>query len=652
MCGLAGIVTEDKELQGRIHHMVEALTHRGPDDDGIEFLSGAVLGHRRLSIIDLEHGHQPMFDASGTLVTVYNGEIYNFLELRSRLANEGHEFRTHSDTEVLLALYREYGPGCVEHLEGMFAFAIWDEANRTLFMARDHMGQKPLFYCRHAGGIAFASEIKAFLQAGLVDPEPDHQALYHYISLRFLPGEATMFRGVSKLPAAHRLIWRDGDLRIERYWQMSFIDKLSGTEPELTDALEARLQDTVTAHTVSDVPVGTFLSGGIDSSLITAMMAKGTSESVPTFSIGVVEQDFNELPYARSVADQYGTEHHDEVVSANLVGLLPDMVWHLEEPADPFGVGVYLVSRLAAQHVKVVLSGDGGDELFAGYDRFAGSRYVDWLAIIPAIIRRSVAPTIIDWIPDTFTYKSLAQKLRWANEMSLSRGGDRYADAMSFLRFTEDNKRRLFTESALADLGDLDSRDKILEHYDSEHAETPVDRMLYTDLMTRMPDHLLTIVDRMAMAHSLEVRPPLLEHRMVEFAARIPDAYKLKRARLKHILREVATRSLSDDLVNRKKQGFGFPLAHWMRSELRGVLEDALRTSRFVAAGVFDPGFIAGLIEEHVSGRRDHNFRLWIFLNLEIWHRRFIEGQSASELAEWLERMGPAAGPRAAQSRG
>jgi asparagine synthase (glutamine-hydrolysing) len=641
MCGIAGIVSKDEDLQRRIHPMLEALIHRGPDDHGAEFLTGAALGNRRLSIIDLEGGHQPMFDPSGALCVVCNGEIYNYLELRSRMAEEGYAFKTRSDTEVLLALYQRYGADCVHHLEGMFAFAIWDEPKQTLFLARDHMGQKPLFYHILPDGIAFASEIKAFLKAGLLNPEPDLEALYHYVSLRFLPDDATLFDGVQKLPAAHRMIWKNGDRRIERYWQLSFIEKMPGSEAEVTDALEERLQSAVAAHTVSDVPVGTFLSGGIDSSLMTAMMARQTTGPFPTFSIGVVEQDFNELPYARLVAKRYNTELHEQVVRADLVHLLPEMVWYLEEPADPFGAGVYLVSRLASDHVKVVLSGDGGDELFAGYDRFVGSRYVDWLAVIPAPLRRTVIRRLIDRVPDSFTYKSLAQRLRWANEMSLRKGGDRYAEAMSFLRFTEADKRRLFTASARAELDDVDSTRKILDHFQSEHAEELVDRMLYTDLMTRMPDHLLAIVDRMAMACGLEVRPPLLEHRSVEFAARIPPSFKLKRTRLKHILRQVAERHLPAELVNRKKQGFGFPLARWMRGELRPLLGEVARTSRFVEIGAFDRGYVEELIQEHVSGARDHNYRLWILLNLELWHRRFIEGQSQSEVAGWLAEAAP-----------
>ena len=392
---------------------------------------------------------------------------------------------------------------------------------------------------------------------------------------------------------------------------------------------------------MSDVPVGAFLSGGIDSSLITALLAQHTADPVATFSIGVQEQDFNELPFAREVATQYHTDHHEQVVKADLVRLLPKMIWHLEEPADPFGVGVYLVSALASRSVKVVLSGDGGDELFAGYDRFAGNRLADVLSVIPKWMRRGVVRRLIDLVPDTYTYKSMSQKLRWINEMSLLTSGDRYAQSMSFLRYSEEAKAELLTDEAKRTLGSSDSRLKILEHFDSDHATHIVDRMLYTDLMTRMPDHLLSIVDRMAMAHSLEVRPPLLEHRMVEFAASVPANLKLKGTKLKYILRAVASRHLSSGLINRKKQGFGFPLAYWMRNDLKPLLDDTLRTSRFVESGVFNHQFLRNMITEHVEGKRDHNFRIWIFLNLEIWYRQFVEGLSQEQIDEWVGEFTP-----------
>jgi asparagine synthase (glutamine-hydrolysing) len=645
MCGIAGVVATDPRAGDAVPAMINAIRHRGPDAEGVVRLGPSTLGHRRLSILDIAGGRQPMLSEDGTLGLVFNGEIYNYPSLRRRLEAEGVAFRTRSDTEVILHLYRKYGVECVSHLDGMFAFAIWDDTRRRLLLARDHMGQKPLFFVERGGALAFASEVKGVLASGLVVPDPDLEALYHYISLRFIPEELTLFRGIRKLPAAHRAVFEDGRVTLERYWSFSMLRKREGSEADLLDQLDQRLRETVRSHLLSDVPVGSFLSGGIDSSLVTALMARESAVPVPTFSIGVREQGFNELPFAQLVADRYRTEHRAEVVSADLVGLLPAMVWHLDEPADPFGVGVYLVAALASRHVKVVLTGDGGDELFAGYDRFAGQRLATLYAVIPAPLRRTVLRRLIGLVPESFGYKSLAQKLHWLNEMSLLSAGNRYAASMSFLRFSDDAKAALFTAEARRALDGEDSGAKILAHFDAGDGVELVDRMLYTDLLTRIPDHLLPIVDRMSMAHGLEARPPLLEHRMVEFAASLPVGLKLRGTTLKYALRQVARRYLPESLITRPKQGFGFPLAHWMRGELRPLLEEMVRTSRFADAGVFDRRFMAGLLEEHVGGKRDHNFRLWVLLNLEIWHRQFIDGESRDEVQDWIQATRSRAAP-------
>jgi asparagine synthase (glutamine-hydrolysing) len=638
MCGIAGIIAEDPGVRAALPGMLRVLRHRGPDDEGIEQLGSAVLGHRRLSILDLEGGRQPMLSSDGTLAVVFNGEIYNFPALSRSLESEGHRFRTRSDTEVLLHLYQKYGVECVAHLDGMFAFAIWDTQRQRLFLARDHLGQKPLFYCQTARGFAFASEVKGVMASGLVRPEANLEGLFHYISLRFIPDSLTLFKHIQKLPASHRLVFENGVVRIEQYWSFSFVQKQEGTDRELTDALDQSLRETVRAHLLSDVPVGSFLSGGIDSSLVTAIMAQESPQPIPTFSIGVREQSFSELPFAAQVARRYRTQHHEEVVTADLVRLVPQMVWHQDEPSDPFGAGVYLVSRVAAGRVKVVLSGDGGDELFAGYDRFAGQRLASLYALLPASLRRTLLRRLIGLVPESFGYKSIAQKLHWVNELSLMDGGERYAASMSFLRFTEDAKRFLFTPGALAGLAGLNSTDKILDHFDSPNARDLVDRMLYTDLMTRIPDHLLPIVDRMSMAHGLEVRPPLLEHRMVELAAHLPAALKLRGTRLKYILRRVAARYLPPAVVDRSKQGFGFPLARWMRTDLSPLLRAVVADSRFIMSGVFSGSYVERLLSEHLEGKRDHNFRLWILLNLEVWHRLFLEQQPLEDVSAWIER--------------
>ncbi len=639
MCGICGLIQPGGVDETSLRAMAETMRHRGPDDEGFWFSDGVGLGQRRLSIIDLEGGRQPIPNRDETVWLVCNGEIYNSPELRRDLEARGYPFRTRTDVEVILHLYDEYGVECVKHLRGMFAYALWDTRRTRLVLARDHVGQKPLFFYHDGGRFVFGSEVKAVLASGMLEPKLDLAALWHSISLRFIPDRMTLFGGVQKLPAASTLVYENGRVTVERYWRPDYRDKLPNDERAIEEGLHELLRDTVRMHMLSDVRVGSFLSGGIDSSTITAMLAGESAEPVPTFSIGVKEMDFNELPYARMVAERYGTEHHEEVVEADLVHLIPTMVWHMDEPSDPFGVGVYLVSRLASKTVKVALGGDGGDELFAGYDRFSGNRLVDYYCVLPRWFRASVMRRLVELIPDSYGYKSLAQKARWVNEMSFLTSGRRYALSMSFLRFTDEAKRKLYTERARAAVEGEDSMSKILGHFEAECVEELVDRMLYTDLMTRLPDHLLVILDRMAMAHSLEGRPPIVDYRVVEYAASIPASLKLKGKTLKYILKRVASRYLPKKLIYRRKQGFGFPLAHWMRNELAGYVRGLMAQSRFVELGLFDRAYIDRLLDEHIGGKADHNFRIWILINLEMWYRLFFEGQTIDQLRELTDRL-------------
>ncbi len=637
MCGITGILSTDS--RDMIYKMTDVLTHRGPDDHGYYHDDYISLGQRRLSIIDLNTGRQPISNEDEGLQLICNGEIYNSPELRKKLISSGHYFKTSTDVEVILHLYEDYGRNCVRHLRGMFAFAIWDKEDRVLFLSRDHMGQKPLFFYQDGNTFIFASEIKAILASGFVNPEIELDALWHYVSLRFIPDRYSLFKGVQKLPAGATLFLKDGQAGIERYWNLSFTDKLPNNEHEVEEGLHSLLYDTVKMHMLSDVRVGAFLSGGIDSGTVSAMMATLSDEQIPTFSIGVKEQGFNELPYANMVAEKYGLESHNEVVKADLIHLIPSMIYHLDEPSDPFSVGVYLVSKIASDAVKVVLGGDGGDENFAGYDRFAGNRLVDYYCLLPGWFRKKVMKKVIQYIPESFGYKSLAQKALWVNEMSLFENGSRYAQSMSFLRFTEDAKQQLFTEDAKSKIKDNNSADKILQHYESENVEHFIDRMLYTDLMTRMPDHLLAIVDRMSMAHSLESRSPLVDYKVVEYAASIPAEMKLKGKNLKYILKKVASRYLPDELIYRKKQGFGFPLGLWMRNDLSTFLERLFNESRFVELGIFNRSYVRRLLHEHLSGMADHNFRLWILINLEIWYRLYFENETIDSMKAFTDRL-------------
>jgi asparagine synthase (glutamine-hydrolysing) len=637
MCGITGIIS--KTNRDVISPMTRALIHRGPDGEGFYSDDTIALGHRRLSIIDLEGGKQPISSENGALQLICNGEIYNSPELRQELVARGHTFKTRTDVEVILHLYEELGQECVKRLRGMFAFAIWDTDRQMLFLARDHMGQKPLFFYQNDKEFLFASEIKSILASGIVKPDIDLDALWHYVSLRFIPDQYSLFRGIRKLPAASWLEWEHGTVRTGQYWRPDFSKKLSGDESEIEAGLDELLRETVSMHMLSDVRVGAFLSGGIDSSTIAAMMAQVSPEPIPTFSIGVKEQQFNELPFARMVAERYGMETYEKVVRADLIHLLPAMIHHLDEPSDPFAVGVYLVSKVASEVTKVVLSGDGGDENFAGYDRFAGQRLTDYYCVLPEWFRKRVMKRLIDRIPESFGYKSFSQKAAWINDMSFYSSGERYAQSMSFLRFTTEAKSRLFTSEARGALTDADSVGKILRYFNAENAEDLVDRMLYTDLMTRMPDHLLPIVDRMSMAHSLETRAPIVDYKMVEYAAAIPANLKLKGRNLKYILKKVASRYIPQELITRKKQGFGFPLGLWMRSDLKSFLKNLFAESRFVEQGIFNRDYMNLLLDEHLEGKADHNFRLWILINLELWYRLYFEGETEDSLRDLTDRL-------------
>jgi asparagine synthase (glutamine-hydrolysing) len=637
MCGIAGAIGPDADALTR--RMTAALVHRGPDDDGFHSANGTTLGFRRLSIIDLEGGAQPILNETGDIALVCNGEIYNSPELRRRLIDAGHRFRTRTDVEVILHLYEDHGEDCVRHLRGMFAFAIWDTRNRALLLGKDHMGQKPLFFYGDGERFLFASEIQALMASGAVPRTLDPNSLWHYLSLRSMPDECSLIAGVHKLPAAHTLLrTADGAIRTGRYWTPDFCAKLKLREGEAEEALDECLRESVASHLLSDVPVGTFLSGGIDSTTIGAMMARQLPGPVPAFSIGVDEASFDELDAAEQVARAEGMVFHGERVKADVASMLPMMVHHLGEPADPYAVGVYLVSRLAARHVKVALSGDGGDESFAGYDRYVGQRLVDYYCMLPAVLRRKVMPRLIRAVPETFRYKSLAQRLAWLQSMSEVRGGERYARSLGVLRFTPEERAELFHPTLAKSLTDPDTLGKVLRYFDAPNVESLTDRMLYTDLMIRVPDHNLVMGDRMSMACSLEVRSPFVDPRVVEFAASLPADMKLRGRKLKYLLRRVAARYLPPEIVRRPKQGFGFPVGLWMQRDMKALVEDRLGRSRLVASGIFRPEPIARLLREHMEGHVDHSYRLWLLLNLEIWHEIYIEGRSVDVVTDDIQR--------------
>lgn len=640
MCGICGKYNPTGVKSNEIEAMLQAIAHRGPDDEGYHLNGSIGLGNRRLSIIDLPGGHQPISNEDHTIWLVFNGEIYNFKSLRNRLEAKGHQFRTNTDTEVILHLYEEYGDRCVEHLNGMFAFAIWDEPHQKLLLARDRLGQKPLFYSQEGDGFLFGSELKAILAVSGQAREIDYEAVHHYLSLRFIPPPHTMLGHIKKLPPAHILVFQQGQVSIFRYWDINFSRNGSVSEVDLLDRLDERLNRTVKSHMISDVPVGAFLSGGMDSSMIVALMAKNFDKPFNTFAIGVAEQDFNELPYAKMVADAYQTRHIERIVEANLVHLLPKMIWHLDEPSDPIAACQYQAAELAAQHVKVVLGGDGGDELFAGFDRYMGLGYINYYRAIPAYFRRLLVGSALSWLPESFAYKSVTQKLRWMHQLStFDSVSERYAEATSFFRFSHSDKEQLYGGDLWSHIGHLRSAQIITEPFNRTEADNLIDRMLYADFVTRLPEHSLMLTDRLTMAHGLEARSPFLDHELVEFMAKVPASFKIRGRELKYILRKLAVSYLPEKIINRPKQGFMFPVAYWFRHQLYDFIKQALLNSFFIRNGVFHRSYIIKLLEEHRANRVDHHVRLWMLLNLEIWHQIYIEQNDVAFVSENISRL-------------
>jgi asparagine synthase (glutamine-hydrolysing) len=633
MCGIAGIVGSQPDLRAGMARMLHALRHRGPDGEGEIHGEGAVFGHRRLSIIDLEGGRQPLTNADRSIWLVCNGEIYNYRQLRADLEQRGYRFLTHSDCEVIIGLYESYGDDLLRHLRGMFSFALWDTRRRRLLAARDHLGQKPFYYTRGASGFAFSSEIKGLLafDAGL--REMDLAALDQYLALRLIAPPLSMFRGIHKLPPGHRLVLEQGhEPAITPYWDLSYQPKLAGSDDDLADQLEEAILEALRLHLVSDVPVGAFLSGGIDSSLLVAMLAKrlGVTD-LPTFTVGVPYEKYDEAPAARAVSRLCGTVHHERVLSSDLAARLPDLVYHLDEPSDPLSLCMYQVAALAHEHVKVVIGGDGGDELFGGYDRYYGNLYASAYARLPAAVRRALLQPALRVFPARGWYKSKGHQLRWLHRLSFLSGGDRYAASLSYFHFEREPRLALFTPDAVRQLRGAPAEDAIRGPFEAGSGEL-LDRMLYADAKVRLPDHPVMITDRMTMAHGLEARSPFMDHRLAEFAARLPNRLKVHGRSLRVIQRRLAARYLPREILDRPKQGFSVALPYLLRDEYRVLYERYLPGSRLVRDGVLRREPIAEMLGAHLAGRADHGNRLWLLINAELWYRMQVLGDSRESL--------------------
>jgi asparagine synthase (glutamine-hydrolysing) len=632
MCGIAGKVGTTPVSEPEVLRMCDAIAHRGPDDWGTFVEGGTGLGMRRLSIVDLAGGHQPIGNEDGTVVVVFNGELYNYPSLYQELVAKGHRFKTKTDTEVLVHLYEEHGEGLVARLRGMFAFALWDRSRRRLLLARDHFGQKPLFYTESAGKLTFASEIKALLADDPSLAELSPKALDQYLTMRFVHPPETFFARVRQLPAAHFMVWENNRARVERYWDLNYGPKWSYSEAETLERIDSLLGETVKLHLLSDVPVGAFLSGGLDSTLIASYAAKTLGSELRTFSMGIPYRDLNELPYAAAVAARYGTRHYAEEVTPSVVDDLPRLVSALDEPADPLSICLLHLARMTARHVKVVLGGDGGDELFGGYDRYAADRWLNRYGALPEVVRDTVANQVLRRLPDQFTFKSFTHKLRWVDLMARKTGGERYSESLQFFWFNEAHRAELYAPEFRQKL--LGSRPDacLLDLYAAPNADEPMDRMMYVDSMSRLPGQSLTILDRATMAYSLESRSPFLDPRFAEFMARVPTSMKIKGRRLRYLERKLGDKYLPPEVLARKKQGFASPLMYILEGEVRALAPRLLENSELVRAGYLRGERLKQLVEEHLARRYDHGNRIWLLLSAEVWYRRYIAGRSVSDL--------------------
>jgi asparagine synthase (glutamine-hydrolysing) len=657
MCGICGEIDFNRSVKVEpIQRMCRVLAHRGPDDEGMVFIKGKEcfemkgpsqtplqqagfqvgLGHRRLSIIDLsEAAHQPMTDEDGKIWIVFNGEIYNFQETRERLKKKGHFFKSKSDTEVILHAYEEWGVECLNCLRGMFAFAIWDSNLQRLFLARDRLGKKPLVY--FSGQFAFASEIKALLQNPGVERRVNHRALHHYLTYQYVPSPDTIFEGIKKLPPAHYLLFdRDGNVKVERYWKIHFnpCRQTNIDVKELSLRIRTELEESVKLRLVSDVPLGAFLSGGVDSSLVVGIMAKLTGKPVKTFSIGFEEKEFDELSYAKVVSNHFATEHHEFIVKPNAIEILPKLVWHYNEPfADSSAIPTYYVAKMTKDYVKVVLTGDAGDENFAGYHRYLRSKWVALFSKIPERLRRDILPPFLRMVAGVHWKEKKFNRLANYIESISSNQARNYAEQVKV--FNAGEKWDVYSPEFIQATKGTDSVEYLLTKFEEAETDNLIEQLLYLDINTYLPEDLLVKMDIATMANSLEARVPFLDHQLMEFIATVPSHLKLKRTISKYILKQAFSDFLPQPILTRGKMGFGVPVSRWFRNELKDYVYDILLDPRTLNRGYFRRDGVERLINDHLAARYDHSSKIWALLFLEIWFRVFIdrEGDSLSYAA-------------------
>jgi len=636
MCGICGIVNfKGKAVDAEtLRKMNSLLAHRGPDDEGSFFSAarggspGVGLAMRRLSIIDLETGSQPIFNEDKSVVVVCNGEIYNFLSLRKELEEKGHRFYTRSDTETIVHLYEEYGEDCLKRMNGMFAFAIWDAKKERLFIARDRIGKKPLYYTWIKGDFYFSSEMKSFLAAPGFEKKVNEKAVHYFLTYQYIPSPMTIWKNVRRLePASFLTLNKDGALREDRYWDIDFTKKTELDFEEAKEKLRLIVKEAVTSRMISDVPLGAFLSGGIDSTIITALMSAASSKPVKTFTVGFEDKAFSETEAASSTARRFNTEHHELIVKADYMDILPKIVWHYDQPyADSSALPSFYVSKMTAEHVKVALNGDGGDENFAGYLRYKALK----ISQIAAIPFKLVPGGAVEYLLEK------TRGVRAADSARLVRYLHRFVQPLKqsparrnliwHAAFTKELKNFIYSEDFKRKFADDDSYSYLEDKFSSAPAGGIIDRALWADLTAYLPEDLLVKMDIASMANSLEARSPFLDYNVIEFAASLPSTWKLRGLSSKYILKEAFKDILPDDIARRPKQGFGIPLAGWFRGEWLPYLKETVLSDRAARRGYFNMANVAKLVDDHAESRADYGYCLWALLMLELWHRVFIDG--------------------------
>jgi len=650
MCGVCGEINFNNQgvKAETIQRMCEVLAHRGPDDEGMVLMrdgrfletKGSLqshlnengfevgLGHRRLAIIDLsDAAHQPMCNENGSVWIVYNGEIYNFRELKKELKYKGHLFKSNSDTEVILHGYEEWGVECLNRFRGMFAFAIWDNNRKLLFMARDRLGKKPLLYFNQNGQFAFASEIKALLQIPGVEGKVNNSALHHYLTYQYVPSPYSIFEEIRKLPPAHYLLYNGSEnLKIERYWKLHFSSKSNPCKDqfELCDRIRAKLEESVKLRLISDVPLGAFLSGGVDSSIIVGIMAKLSGQPVKTFSIGFEEKEFDELSCARMVSNYFATEHHEFIVKPNAIEILPKLVWHYNEPfADSSAIPTYYVANLTKDFVKVVLTGDAGDENFAGYPRYLRSKWVASFTRMPEKLRRDVLPYFLRVFSGLHWREKTLNRLADFMESLSTDQTKNYAEQIKI--FSAKEKEIIYTDDFRKQVEENDPLDFLLSKFQESGTEDLLEQLAYVDINSYLPEDLLVKMDIATMANSLEARVPFLDHKFMELVCKIPFQLKLKGTESKYILKKAFKDLLPEPIFRRKKMGFAVPISRWFRKELKDYIFEILLDHRTLNRGYFKREGVEQLLNDHITLRYDHSARIWALLFLEIWFRVYMD---------------------------